>query len=460
MGSVLFTLAILVIVLGILVFVHELGHYLAAKLFGVWVHRFAIGIGKPIAIGGKKLSFHRGETEWAIAWLPLGGYVKMASREEEPASAVLEGHASADVPPDRVFEAKPVWQRMVIILAGVTLNIVFGWLVFTGLALKNGRQYDPTTTVGHVNARLLPKEASALADLPVGSRIAAVDGAPVQSWDDIVEHLTAGASNEITLSVVGRGPIVIPIHRDALAERARLATALEPLHPAVVAGVAAGYPAAAAGVRPGDSIVAINDAPVAQWSDAVEMIRSSGGRPVNLTVRRDTGTVRLEVTPRLEHEVAADTTTAMVGRIGINGLAPYRHETLGLFGAIRSGADATLSSAGTIVRTFRGLLTRQISSREIGGPILIAQMGADQARAGLDNLLAFLALISINLAVVNLLPIPVLDGGAFLFLLVEGITRRPLPMRVREVVSLVGLAMVVLLMVLAFRNDIGRLLGH
>ena len=135
MGGVAYTVAILLVVLGVLVFVHELGHYWAAKAFGVWVHRFAVGIGAPI----KALSFRRGETEWAIAWLPLGGYVKMASREEDPSSGVLEGGAeNAVVPPDRMFEAKPVWQRMVIILAGVTLNLVFAWvynLVLVSLAL-------------------------------------------------------------------------------------------------------------------------------------------------------------------------------------------------------------------------------------------------------------------------------------------------------------------------------------
>ncbi|MGH7592671.1 MAG: site-2 protease family protein, partial [Gemmatimonadales bacterium] len=147
-GNVAYTVVMLGIVLGVLVFVHELGHYIAAKAFGVWVHRFAIGIGKPIP----GLTFRRGETEWAIAWLPLGGYVKMASREHEPASSVLEGDSSDQVPPDRVFEAKPVWQRMIIILAGVTLNVVFAVLIFTGLAWKNGRRYDPTTTIGHVTA--------------------------------------------------------------------------------------------------------------------------------------------------------------------------------------------------------------------------------------------------------------------------------------------------------------------
>src|ERR1017187_2616790 len=223
-GNVAYTIVILGIVLGVLVFVHELGHYIAAKAFGVWVHRFAIGIGKPIP----GLTFRRGETEWAIAWLPLGGYVKMASREHEPASSVLEGDSAEAVPADRVFEAKPVWQRMIIILSGVTLNTVFALMIFTGLAWKNGRRYDPTTTLGHVTASALPPEAKALASVPLGTRITAVDGRLVHSWDDITEQITAGSTNQIIIRFDGAPDLVIPLHRDALAERSALATAIEP----------------------------------------------------------------------------------------------------------------------------------------------------------------------------------------------------------------------------------------
>lgn len=456
MSGFLFTVAILAVVLGILVFVHELGHYWAAKSFGVWVHRFAIGIGKPI----RALTFKRGETEWAIAWLPLGGYVKMASREEDPSSSVLEGGHSADVPPDRVFEAKPVWQRMVIILAGVTLNAAFAWIIFTGLALKNGRQYDPTVTIGRVAVDRLPEEGRALAGLPAGTRVTAVDGKPVDSWDDIVDGITASGHDQVALTFANHEPITIALHRDALAERARLATALEPMHPAVIGTLSPNYPARDAGMEVGDSIIAVDGEAVTQWSEAVQRIKAAGGRPIGIGVMRKGEAIALSLTPKLEREVPNDSTSPMIGRIGASVRTPYRLESLGVVGAIKAGTDATISSAGTIFQTFRGLATRRISSKEIGGPILIGQMAAEQARAGLDNLLAFLALISVNLAVVNLLPIPVLDGGAFVMLLAEAIIRRPLPARFREVVSLMGLAFVVLLMVLAFSNDIGRLFAR
>ncbi len=455
-GNVAFTVAILAIVLGILVFVHELGHYMAAKAFGVWVHRFAIGIGKPIP----GLTFRRGETEWAIAWLPLGGYVKMASREHEPASSVLEGNSSDEVPPDRVFEAKPIWQRMIIILSGVTLNAVFALLIFTGLAWKNGRHYDPTTTLGHVAADSLPLEAKAVAAIPIGTRIIAVDGQAVTSWDAIIERITAGGSNQITFALAGRPDLVVALHRDALAQRAALALAIAPTQAPVLGAVGVNTPAKAAGLAPGDSIVAIDGAPVTWWSDAVERIQPSAGKALQIDVIRDRARQRVSVVPRAEHQIPGDDRSPMIGRIGVAAKTRYLTESLSLGGAIEAGADATLASAGTIFRTLRGLANGRVSTTQVGGPILIGQMAAQEARAGIEPLLAFIGLISINLAVVNLLPIPVLDGGAFLFLLVEAVIRRPLPTRVREVFSMLGLAIVVLLMAFAFKNDIFRLFGR
>lgn len=456
MGSVLYTVAVLLVVLGVLVFVHELGHYLAAKKFGVWVHRFAVGMGPPI----KALSFRRGETEWAIAWLPLGGYVKMASKEEDPASGVLEGGPeNATVPPDRVFEAKPVWQRMVIILAGVTLNLLFAWLVYVGLAAKNGRQYDPTLTVGRVVASALPEQARALADVQPGSRITRMNGVEAHDWGDVTAAITTGSGDQITFEFANRAPISIDLHSDQLVERANLAAAIAPQHAAIVGQVVAGGAADKAGIQPEDSVMTIDGVMIHAWTDAVERIEAAPGRPLAMTVMRGGAPVSLTVTPASELRTPGDSASGVIGRVGIYQKVPYLTEPLTFGEAVGAGSEQTWVAAGTIVRTFRGLLTGRVSSKEVGGPILIGQLAAQSARAGLDVFLAFMALISVNLAVVNLLPIPVLDGGAFLMLAVEGVIRRPIPTRVREVVQLVGLGLVVLLMVVAFKNDILRLLG-
>ena len=172
----LITILSLLVVLGVLIFIHEAGHFLAAKWAGIYVHRFSLGLGSPI----KALTFRRGETGYSVSWLPLGGYVKMASREEEATSAALEGgHEQADVPPDRVFEAKPVWKGMIVTLAGVTMNFLFAYLVYSGLALSGGERIEMETRLGRVLPELVPEGAEALSAIQPGERIGSVNGSPV-----------------------------------------------------------------------------------------------------------------------------------------------------------------------------------------------------------------------------------------------------------------------------------------
>jgi regulator of sigma E protease len=385
----------------------------------------------------------------------------MASREEDPSSGVLEGGAeNAAVPADRVFEAKPVWQRMIIILAGVTLNVVFAWIIFVGLAAKNGYQYDPTVTVGTVRAAELPPEAAALGSVVPGTRILSLDGEPVTAWDDITSRITHSAGDVVAFTFDNHEPITIALHRDQLVERSQLANAIRPLHPAVVGTVLPSTPAARAGLEVDDSLVAIDGQEINQWNDAVALIEAAPDRTLSLVILRDGERIDVPITPSGERSVADDSLSVLVGKIGVRPRVPYLSDEYTLGEAVRAGTSATWTAAGTILRTVRGLFTGRVSSRELGGPILIGQLAAESARAGIDVLLAFMALISVNLAVVNLLPVPVLDGGAFLLLLAEGITRRQIPVKVREVIQLVGLLLVVLLMVLAFSNDIARLLGR
>jgi len=247
-----------------------------------------------------------------------------------------------------------------------------------------------------------------------------------------------------------------------LAQRMALASpsAIGPTQVPIIGAVSANYPAQAAGIAVGDSIVSVDGAPIRWWSDAVDRIEPAAGKALQVDVIRAGARMTFTVTPKSDHKVIDDAKSPLVGRIGVAPKTPYLTETLSHFGAVRAGAGASLSAAGTIVRTLRGLANGRVSTTQVGGPILIGQMAATEARAGLEPLLAFIALISINLAVVNLLPIPVLDGGAFLFLLVEGIIRRPLPSRVREILSMLGLAIIVLLMFVAFKNDILRLIGR
>lgn len=450
--SFLYGLGVLIVVLGVLIFVHELGHFLAAKWAGVRVHRFALGMGNPVP----GLSFTRGHTEYAICWLPLGGYVKMASREEEVASSALEGSKVTEpVPAEEMFEGKPVWKRMVIILAGVTMNVLFALVVLTWLAAKNGKQFEQTTTVGQVLVDSLPKGAEGLDQLKAGDRIVRIGTVAVTSWEEVQDALLSVPDSVVITLADGRS-VVARVHPAALGDRVKLREAIQPWRAPVVGQLIEGEPAIKAGLQVGDTIVSLNGQPIAQWYDMVNQIRTSAGQPLALVIGRADGRHDIAITPTSVEEKSPGGATVSVGKIGVGPKFDFVTRPLGFGAAIAAGWGQTLNYSTQIYRTVQGLFTARISSKEVGGPILIGQMAAQSARLGFDFLVNFMAFVSVNLAVLNLLPIPVLDGGQFVFLLAEGVMRRPLSLRIREGLTMVGLFLIVCLMVLAFKNDIVR----
>jgi regulator of sigma E protease len=449
----------LIVTLGVLIFVHELGHFLAAKWAGIRVHRFAVGMGNPIP----GLAFRRGHTEYAVCWLPLGGYVKMASREEGATTSALEGTALDGRPPGappveahEYFEAKPVWKRMIVILAGVTMNVLFAWLAYTSVKYHYGEPLNPITTVGRVTTDSLPAAIRPIAELNPGDRIVAVGGEPVSTWDDIVEGIISTPADSVVIDVAGGKRVVLPLHRSALTERATAAYSVAYAAPAILGEVVPGYPAAAAGLAVGDTVLRVDGDSIADWWAFFDRIRSSPGRELLLQLGGAAGRREVRVTPRGEEEKRDDGTTITIGKLGLRAAEPVVHRRLSLGQAISAGWRDTRAASTKIVRTVQGLLSARISSREVGGPIMIGQVAAQTARLGMESFLSFMGLVSVNLAVLNLLPVPILDGGQFLFLLAEGIRRRPLSLKLRERLTLVGLILIVMLMVLAFRNDLLR----
>ncbi|MEP6572662.1 MAG: RIP metalloprotease RseP [Gemmatimonadota bacterium] len=454
--SFLFTVLVLAVVLGVLVFVHEAGHFIAAKAAGIHVHRFSLGLGAPIPW----LTTTRGGTEYSISWLPLGGYVKMATAEEDATSSALEGATPlAPVPPEKMFEARPIWARMIVILAGVTMNILFALAVNIYLAARSGEQIDPVTTVGLVMTDSLPASAAGLRELHAGDRITAISGHPVHSWNDIQEQIQTASGSTVTFSLSDGRSVVLPIHETALEERVRARSALQPYRAPAIGQVLPGLPAEKAGLAVGDTVLSVNGDTVAQWYDLVNRIRESQGRELVLGVRRKGQRTEIRVTPQVAQDTTAGGGTVQVGKIGAGVGMDLQSKEYSFGEAIAAGASLTLLESTQIVRTARGLLSGRISHRELGGPILIGQMAAQAARLGVPEFLALMAIVSVNLAVLNLLPIPVLDGGQFMFLLGEAVLRRPLSLRLRERLTVVGLVLIGLLMVLAFSNDIRRLFG-
>lgn len=454
--NIIYSFGPFIIVLGVLIFVHEAGHFLAAKAVGIYVYRFSFGWGSPI----KWLTFRRGETEYCVSWLPLGGYVKMATAEEGGALDSIEGGAvpSPAVPYERTFEAKPLWQRLIVLLAGVTMNALFAFGIYTAVAAKVGEPLDTVTTVGRVDSTVLPAGAASFAALRTGDRIVRIGDKPVASWSDVAFGLRDYAADTIPVALADGRVLVARIHPDALEERMRLATAIEPLREPVIGQVVAGTPAAAAGVQPGDTVLAIDSVPVRQWSELVALIEPKAGVPIRVEVGRAGGRHTVPVTPAPQEVKDSAGRLRRVGQIGIGYKVEFERRPYTAGGAIRAGWEATTGTVSQMVRTLRGLVTGRVSRSAVGGPILIGQMAAQSARMGLETFLEFMALISVNLAVINLLPVPLLDGGTVLLLLVEGALRRKLPPRMRAAVLNAGALVIVCLIVFSFWNDIRRLL--
>ncbi len=347
-------LALAIISLGVLIFVHELGHFLIAKSFGVYVERFSLGFGPKI------FSFKKGETEYALSSIPLGGYVKMLGEDAE--EEIPEELAS------RSFSAKPVWQRACIVLAGPLSNVVFALLVVFFVNLFG-------TPV------LLPK---------VGKL---VEGAPAEK----------------------------------------------------------------AGIKPGDLIVAINGVKVSSWEDMAKIIHKSPGKKLVLTIKRGSRLLKLSIIPESKKVTNAFGEQRTIGLIGIypsGDTVVIRH---GPFKAFYMAFKQTYDMVAVTVKGIIKLIQRRVSVRSIGGPIMIVQIATKQAKSGLLQFLFFTAFISVNLGVINLLPIPVLDGGHMLFLGLEAVRRRPLSRRTMEFVQQIGLAIIILIMILALYNDLLRI---
>lgn len=462
----LITILATVVVLGVLIFVHELGHFLTAKWVGIEVPRFSIGFG-PRVIG-----FRHGETEYVISLLPLGGYVKMAGMEEmeliegkderDTVAADTVDVGVADVPAGPVrgprdFDSKPVAARALVISAGVIMNFIFAFLVFSGIALFAGVPKPAEPLLAPLDTAKLPAGARALAGVAPGSRIVAVDGDEVADWDDFTRALLTQPPGPVQVRFADRPPVTITLPSDDKA-RGVLSHALDHAQPPIIGEVLAGSPADKAGIKPGDRIVSAGGRPIRFWQDLASGIETHAGQAVPIVVQRGGSRLRLDVTPELAPDTLADGTVRQVGRLGVFSQAPPVMKP-GLGGAFVHGAQETWGITTLVVDFLRDLVTGRQSPRNLGGPILIGQLSGKVARAGLQTFLSFMALFSVNLAVLNLLPIPVLDGGHLMFLLIEAVRGRALSIQQRARLTQVGFVLVLALMVWAFANDVLRLFG-
>src|SRR5688572_25847995 len=419
----LITILATVVVLGVLIFVHELGHFVTAKMVDIEVPRFSIGLGP------KLIGFRRGETEYVISWLPLGGYVKMAGMEElekleggPAAKPTVTGTGTAgdlgvevETPRQagpRDFEAKSLLARSFVISAGVLMNILFAIVVFAASALIWGVLAIADARIGNVTEELLPEGTEALARIPVGTRIGSV------GRDLSAKLATAGAA-PIEFQFDRGAPITVRVPASDSAKMSLIA-AFEPAVSTapIIGDVLANTAAARAGLKPGDRVLRANQTPIATWQEFVAFVEARPGQPISLDLERDGRQMAAVITPE-SRDLRGQ---LKYGRLGVypkqSPASALPRERPGPIAAVKHGFSETWNNVTQTVDILRALFTGNVSARSVGGPILIGQLSGRIVRQGLEPFLSFMAFFSINLAVLNLLPIPVLDDGHLMFLLV------------------------------------------
>jgi regulator of sigma E protease len=425
-----------VVTLGVLVFVHELGHFLAAKLCGMRVDRFSIGF-PPRAFGRKF-----GETDYCVSWLPIGGYVKIAGMVDE--SMDVEFLNKPAEPWE--FRSKPIWQRMIVLSAGVMMNLLLALVIFWAVHYSTGKTLRETTEVGYV----AEESAAARAGLKEGDRILSVNHSPVSAWEPMLDALLAGVTRgDVTLALrrSGRDTVLLLTGQNAH-DPGRAGFGLVPANTEIVVGPPEpGKPAERLGLRVQDVLLSINGIPIRDLQKVLQLVRQNAGKEITIEWRRGSERMNGTTVPTQDGHIGIP--------IGENYTGPRTHVDYTLLGALPAGAMYMVYVTISFADQMWQLVTGKVSfSQSVGGPIKIAQLASQSSDLGLLTYLSFMALLSINLAIINILPFPALDGGHLSFLVYEAVFRREVPLRVKLGLQKVGIAVLLAFMAFVVINDI------
>ena len=454
MSNFLFYLGAFALALGLLIVVHEAGHFALAHWCGVKVLRFSVGFGKPLL----SCRFGRDQTELALAAFPLGGYVKMLDEREGEVEA-------AELP--RAFNRQPVWKRFVIVLAGPVANFLLAIFMYWVLFVHGVE--EPRPVLGKPAAQSMVE----LAGFKEGELVRSINGQGIASWQELRWELLqqAMAKSGVTLEVINNKQEISfrkldltsidtsDLEGDILQQMGF--RFFRPQLPPVVGKIVPGGVADLAGLREGDRILAIDGVSIASWTQVVTIIREAPGQPLRLDADRQGKTFSLSVTP-----AEVDDRGKRIGRIGI-GVQEGADDRAALTTIVRYGPLESLAKAAgqtwetsVFSLTMLGrMIVGGVSWKNLSGPVTIADYAGQSAKLGLAYYIKFLALISISLGVLNLLPIPLLDGGHLMYYIVEIIKGGPVSERVMEIGQQIGLALLAMLMAFAFYNDINRLIS-
>ena len=426
------TLFAFLFVLGVLVFVHELGHFLAARRLGVRVLTFSLGFGP------KLLKVRRGDTEYCVSAIPLGGYVKMAGENpDDPRTGR----------PDE-FLSKTKWERFQILIMGPAMNIILA-VVVMAIVLAQGAEVPIYQDQPPIVGAVLPGSPAERVGIQRGDRILTVAGDPVDTWDDLFLAVGTRPDRDVALTVMRDGQTRAVSVRTISETRFEIGNigVLPDINP-IVASVIAGEPAERAGLKAGDIVLAVNGERMATRPQFIDAISRNGGKEIDLTIERNEQQLHIRATP----EQRGDR-----GMLGLYVSEPTRSFTPGPLEAIQLSVQRNIEFGGLIFKTLGGLFVGETSPRQLMGPVAIAQLSGESAQAGWIALFTLMASISLNLGLLNLLPIPVLDGGHILIMALEGVARRDFSMAVKEKMLLAGFVLLMMLMVTVIYNDLTRI---
>jgi len=444
-------------VLTIVVFFHELGHFLVARWAGVRVLTFSLGFGPEL------LGFtDRKGTRWKVSAVPLGGYVKFFGDENE-ASAPSAASLSEMSAEERAvsFHHQKVLPRAAIVAAGPIANFLLAIVIFAGLALAFGKQVI-VPRIGEV----VPGTSAAAAGFQPGDVIVSVDGSPIESFGDVAQTIAINAGHPLVFAIDRSGtPVTVTATPTQRSERDRFGNVQRigtldisgPIMPARVVAIQPNSAAAAAGFESGDRVRAINGKPVTSFVELRDIVAASPDKALEFDVDRDGRMIELHATPTGHDEKDKNGASKRVGQLGIQGgyePSDTRAVHYGLIGAVESGAKETWFVVDRTLAFIGGVFVGREDADQLGGPIRIAQISGQVATMGLDALIHLAAVLSVSIGMLNLFPVPLLDGGHLLFYAFEAAMGRPLSERAQEVGYRIGLALVLMLMIFATYNDI------
>ncbi|MEE4270851.1 MAG: RIP metalloprotease RseP [Thermoanaerobaculales bacterium] len=437
MLATLISIAAFIFVIGVLVVIHEAGHFGMARALGAPVEVFSVGFGRRL------WGVEKGGTDYRVSLVPLGGYVRIPGLGPDESDVV--GSESEEL------ELLPRWKRALILLAGPATNII-GAVFFIGIAYMMGVETPAFRSEPPVIGWIDPGSPAADVDLEVGDLIVAVNGADVSMWSELETSIVTSADNEVLLEVERQGRRhQVRMVPESVTRYGFGYSGLQPPVEPILVQVPVGSPASAAGLQAGDRVLAVNGEPVGQFYDLMRLISPHANETISITVLRGADELTLEAIPRGDENA---------GKIGVPLIPPTIVEHLG---PVEAFVTASRECRRMTVETFRiigRLLTRKTSIKQVSGPIGIAQISGEAARSGLDSLIWFMGLISLQLGIFNLLPIPILDGGHLTVIAFESAIRRDLSLKVKERILEVGFYALILLMVVVLFNDIVKILPN